>query len=252
MWNLFPSGGGRGRQWLLPLVLLSPVALLSPDSPAETVEGEPDAPLVATVVGTEIRTRDPEEMRYWILRNLTDRYAAEKGIEVAPQEIDAYVESMARVAEKDRKEREGRRAEIEQQLGSAALSDAERKDLSSELDSLKQLQSNLEEMSGGDAEETRQARRTVAEAFIRQWKINQALYREYDGRIIFQQGGPEPLDAYRKFLEEREGQGDFQIRDKDFEAAFWRYYITDSIHSFYPPGSEEENQAFETPWWFAD
>jgi hypothetical protein len=132
---------------------------------------------------------------------LTDRYAADKGIEVTPEEIDAYVEATARLA-------------------SPNLSDAERRALVSERDSLSRLQRTLDEMAKGDAEdpeETRQARRTVAAAFIRQWKINQALYREHDGRVIFQQGGPEPLDAYRKFIAAQHGQRAFRILDEDFE-----------------------------------
>ncbi len=89
-------------------------------------------------------------------------------------------------------------------------------------------------------------------ALILQWKINRALYEQYGGRIIFQQGGPEPLDAYRRFLEERQAQGAFEILNKDLEAPFWRYYVTDAIHSLYPPGSEEEAKTFQTPWWLAN
>ena len=73
--------------------------------------------------------------------------------------------------------------------------------------------------------------------------------REYGGRIIFQQGGPEPLDAYRRFLEAQQRQGAFAIADKELEAAFWRYYKDDAIHSFYPTGSAEEAQAFASRWW---
>jgi len=210
------------------------------------MDGQPDA----TVLGAEIHTSDPEELRYLILRQLTDRYAAERGIEVGPEDIDAYVTSMARLAEKDRKQRQARREEIERRLASPTLSDAERKALSAEFDSLNQLQRDLEETAGGDAEdpeEARQARRTVAGAFIRQWKINRALYQQYGGRVICQQGGPEPLDAYRRFLEEQQKQGAFEILNKDLEAAFWRYYVTDAIHSFHPSGGEEE-QAFAAPF----
>jgi len=88
--------------------------------------------------------------------------------------------------------------------------------------------------------------------FIRQWKLNRALYHEYGGRIIYQQGGPEPLDAYRAFLEDREKEGAFRILDKYLESEFWRYYTTDSIHAFYPAGSQEEMQAFESPWWLSE
>jgi hypothetical protein len=219
---------------------------------AQTIEGNPDAPLAARVLGVEIHTSDPDELRYWVLRKLTDRYAAEQGVEVTPREIDAYVEGMARLAEKDRRQREARQEEIDHRLAAPNLDEAERKALSSELQSLNQLQGDLDELSGRDtqdAEETRQARRTFAAAFILQWKINQALYREYGGRIISQQGGPEPLDAYRRFLEEQQKEGNFKILNKDLEVAFWRYYLTDAIHSFLPPGSEAEKQAFQTPWW---
>ena len=36
------------------------------------------------------------------------------------------------------------------------------------------------------------------------------------------------------------------------ETEFWKYYRSDSIHSFYPTGSKEEAQAFETPWWLLE
>lgn len=164
-------------------------------APAPEVEGAPAAPLAGKILGTEIRTGDPEELRYWVLRGLTDRYAAEKGIEVTPGDIEADLAGMARLAEQDRAERQVRQAEIEARLASPTLGDEERAGLSSELDSLRKLQGDLDAMSGGqgdDAEEARQARETVAAAVIRQWKINRALYEQYGGRIVFQQGGPEP------------------------------------------------------------
>jgi len=221
-------------------------------SQAQTIEGEPDAHLAARVLGVEVHASDPEEVRYWILRKLTDRYAAEKGIEVTQGEIDAYLDGMARIAAEDRRQREARREEIEGRLATPGLGDADRKAVSSELDSLDQLQQSLDDLSSGDsedAEKTRQTRRTIAAAFIRQWKLNQALYQQYGGRIIVQQGGPEPLDAYRTFLGDEQRHGAFEFLDRSLEAAFWRYYLTDSMHSFYPPGSMEERQAFQTPWW---
>ncbi len=53
-------------------------------------------------------------------------------------------------------------------------------------------------------------------------------------------GNPDEITAARD---------DFEIVNKKLEAAFWRYYRTDSIHSFYPPGSKEEAQVFQTPPW---
>ena len=215
------------------------------------VYGQPDAPLVAKVLGTDIRTSDPEEMKYAILRKLTDRYASENDIRVQQEEIDAYVASMDRIAEQDRKEREARRAEISINLASQTLTSAERESLSSELATLNELDSMLGR-SGEKSAEDQAAQREIGAAFVRQWKINQALFRQYGGRVIFQQGGPEPLDAYRRFLEDALERGAFRILDPSLGLGFWRYYRNDSIHTFYPAGSDEEARAFETPWWLME
>jgi hypothetical protein len=84
---------------------------------------------------------------------------------------------------------------------------------------------------------------------IRQWKLNRALYRQYGGRFIYQQRGPEPLDAYRRYLEERQATAHFTIHVKAFEDKFWRYFTNDSMHDFYEPGSGAETQAFSMPPW---
>lgn len=217
-------------------------------APADT---RPATAPTAQVLGTEVRTSDPEELRYLVLRALTDRYAAEHGIEVMPDEIDAFLARMAAVAEQDRRERDARLVEIERQLAAPTLTNEQRVALTAERDMLSQLAHDLAKTSATpqEAAEEAQARRTVAAAFVRQWKINQALYRDYGGRIVFQQGGPEPLDAYRRFLEEQQRQGAFAITRKDLAAAFWRYYTDDAIHTFYSVDSAEEAQAFAIPWW---
>jgi hypothetical protein len=240
----------RRYRWLPLAVFVMLLAVFAtPFVQAEPAGNGPQP--AAQVLGTEIRTSDPEELRFLVLGALTDRYAAERGIEVTPDEIDGYLARIAAIAEQDRRERAARLAEIERQLALPALADAERKTLTAERETLEQLARDLEQTPATpqEAAEEAQARRTVATAFVRQWKINQALYRDYGGRIIFQQGGPEPLDAYRRFLEEQQRQGAFAIADKDLAAAFWRYYTNDAIHSFYPAGSAEEAQAFVSPWW---
>ncbi len=240
-WDASSLDGGGGGDSLVPAA----------GGQDQDVYGQPDAPLVAEVLGTRVRTTDPEEMKYVILGALTDKYAAGDQIQVEQEEIDAYVETMNRAKEQDHRKRKDRREEIERQLASGSLDDEQRKALTSELDMLNELLASLGGGSDSDEElrEERAAREQVASAFILQWKINQALYRQYGGRVIFQQGGPEPLDAYRQFLEEAQKRGDFRILDASLEPGFWRYYKTDSIHSFYPEGSDEEAQAFETPWW---
>lgn len=212
---------------------------------AQGVDGPADAPLAAEVLGTQVRTADPEELRYLVVGRLIDRYASERQIEVQQSEIDAYVATVARAMAEDRKQREAERQRLLPQLQFQDLSDAERAALSAQLAVLDELLAPANE----DSAEDRAARQQVAAAFIRQWKVNRALYRQYGGRIIFQQGGPEPLDAYRLFLEEQQRQGAFEILNPSLEAGFWHYFRTDAIHSFYPSGSAEEQRTFDRPWW---
>jgi len=247
------DGGRHGRRRSrLATVAACLVAFATPAAQAEPAGARPVP--AAQVLGTEIRTSDPEELRYLVLGPLTDRYAAERGIQVMQKEIDGYIARMAAVREQDRRERDARLAEIGRRLAVPALGDDQRAALTAERERLSQLARDLAQTPATpqEAAEEAEARRTIAAAFIRQWKINQALHRDYGGRIIFQQGGPEPLDAYRQFLEAQQRQGAFAIADKDLEAGFWRYYRTDAIHSFYPAGSAEEAEAFRTPWWLAE
>ena len=177
--------------------------------------GDPKQPVAGEVLGTAVHTQDAEELRYVVLRKLIDRYAAGKEISVTEAEKAAYIEHMRAALSKD-----------PNFAGSAPRA--------------------------SESAEDKAAREEIAAAFIRQWKINRALHEQYGGRIIFQQGGPEPLDAYRKFLEESAARGDFRIVDKDLESGFWRYYRDDSIHDFFKPGSVEEAKAFADPPWLTD
>lgn len=242
------TGLGRRSRYLGVVVWLG-LSLASPAGAAQAAEPPANPPATATVLGEEIRTGDPEELRYRVLGALTGGYAAERDIAVSDEDVDAYLAGMAQLAERDRRERAARRTAIEQRLGSPGLAEAESEALRAELETLASLERSLTDLTEGDPDEVRRARRTVAEAFIRQWKIDRALYREYGGRIGFQQGGPEPLDAYRQFLEAQQANGAFTILDDSLEAAFWRYYTDDSIHDFFPAGSPEEKRAFEVPWW---
>lgn len=179
---------------------------------AQETEQAPNSKLAATVLGEEVRTSDVGEMQEVVLTRLFDRYAEEQGITVTNAEIDAYVDRLRR----------GMRAE----------------GLTAE-----------DNLTPEEAAEVEQMRRNMARSMIRQWKRNRALYRQYGGRIIYQQFGPEPLDAYRHYLEVRQAAGDFTIHEKAFENVFWRYFTDDTMHNFFQPGSEEETQVFVTPPW---
>ncbi|MCM5570089.1 hypothetical protein M6I34_06180 [Burkholderiaceae bacterium FT117] len=218
---------------------------------AQEILGDLSAPLAGRVFGNAVHVADPDELRFVIVRELTDRYAAERGIRVTQTERDAYVAHVESFFRQERARRTEQRDVLKRRLEAGAASTEERTALASELDSAERALAALAEPTGSP-QETRAARNLVADAFIRQWKINSALHRQYGGRVGYQQGGPEPLDAYRRFLEEREARGDFAIYDERMRTAFWRYYLTDSIHDFYAPGSREESRAFAAPPWRRD
>lgn len=176
------------------------------------VPDKPAAPLAAVVLGEEVRTSDEGEMQDIILNRLFDQYAAAHDLAAEPTEIDAFVENLKR----------GMAAE-----GLKAADDLGPEERA-ELDTIQ---------------------REMGAALIRHWKINKSLYLAYGGRIIYQQLGPEPLDAYRQYLEDRQQAGDFTIKIPAMAESFWRYFTDDSIHDFMEPGGEDAARAFTTPPW---
>ena len=180
--------------WVRSYVIREGHLFLATKADGSIIEFEP-APLVATVFGEDIHTDDAEEMQAKVLSRLFDEYALDRGIEVTDAEIDAFVEKMI----------QGKRT--------AGLT-AEKY------------------LAPEEAAQAEKMHRTMGRMIIRQWKINKALYTQYGGRIIFQQFGPEPLDAYRYYIEGRKAAGDFEIYDQVMAEKFWRYFTDDSIHSF--------------------
>jgi heat shock protein HslJ len=220
-----------------------------PRAAAAPVLGDPAQPLAGRVLGQAVHTCDAEELRFYVLRGLTDRFAAAEGITVTKAEIDAFVASTAAALGRVRAEAVARRDALKRELAAGTLPPDRKVQVEREIASAEQLIADLAPATGAAAAEERQARAEIAAAFIRQWKINGALQRKYGGRIIFQQAGPEPLDATRRFLEAAEAAGDFAIADSALDKPFWSYYRDDARHSFYKPGSREEQAAFTMPPW---
>lgn len=213
-------------------------------TPAEL--GEPGEPVAGVVLGKVIRTRDAELLRYVVLGELTTRYGEGRHLDATLREVEQYKAMMRAFMAKDAKERAARQAALAKQLQEDKLDPAKRNALQKEIATLESLSASLKQPATESAEE-RAARDQIAAAFIRQWKLNRSLQAQFGGRVIYQQGGPEPLDATRKFLEAAQARGEFLITEPTLAAAFWRYYRTDSIHSFIPPGKPAA-QFRKAPW----
>ena len=80
---------------------------------------------------------------------------------------------------------------------------------------------------------------------MRQCELNQALHREFGGRIIFQQAGWEPIDAYRKLFEQAEANKQLVVIDPVWRAAVYRYFE----HRFVYADEVKARFYFEKPYW---
>ena len=85
----------------------------------------------------------------------------------------------------------------------------------------------------------------LAKKTVENWKMNKALFDKYGGRIIFQQFGIEPIDAYQALIEDIKNKGKLKIMKSDFENIFaeQKAYNKSNSHSFIP------NDSFSTPYW---
>ncbi len=170
----------------------------------------------ANVLGETIESLEPGAVQAAILERLLTQYARDRGIEATPPEVAALVGRMER--------------------DMAAEEAAQGRPTEDEL--------TAEEKAAVEA-----LRTDTARSLILHWKINKSLYGDYGGRIIYQQFGPEPLDAYRLFLEEQQAAGAFSLPDETLRTSFWRYFTDDSLHDFMLPGSADEKTAFSQPPW---
>ena len=209
--------------------------------------------VIATVLGRQILAGEKGDLGGRIFGALLERFAKENKIEPSDEELDAFVSKTAEKQKREMARLVEDKARLEQDLQSASLKPAEAKAKQDHLATIEKIlktSRQMEEEAEGREEQMRSAKRRVARTFVGRWKINRALYQKYGGRVIFQQAGPEPLDAYRDFLIDQEKQGNFRIIDKSREDAFWRYYTNNAMHVFYQ--ADEGAKFIETPWWMMD
>lgn len=130
------------------------------------------------------------------------------------------------------------------------MSEARRREAQSHLDTLDRLKA-FEAQRDGELRDPAQARRPqeskrrVSEMSVRRWRIDQVLHREFGGRIVFQQAGWEPIDAYRKLLEGYEAKHRFVVDDPTLRAAVYSYFR----HRFVYADEPKARFYFEKPYW---
>jgi len=176
-------------------------------------------------------------------RVLFERYTQEQGIKVTDTDVEQFNKGMQRIISSRIEKAEKKINSLEKELTADNLDDKKRSELNSRLDIYRK---SIER--GSVAEKIFKSRNSATEKVIIGWKINNQLYKQYGGRVIFQQAGPEPLDAYRKFFEEQQSKGYFEFYNKEAEELFWDYYRNEKIHTFYSDAAEAKSM-MDTPWW---
>jgi len=213
-------------------------------------EIEADSKVIAIIGHTNITEKDKHRLNSLILLPLYKQFVEDNKIKPTKKEINAFVNRINVLKKQDMEMRQERRNKLISELKSTDLSKEEREKKETLLARTELTLKNLREMESQSKEIQEMNRKKIhqtADKVITRWKMNKALYEMYGGRVIFQQAGPEPLDAYRLFLKEQEKKGTFKIVDKSYEAGFWKYFTDKKMHTFF--SKDEGDKAINTPWW---
>ncbi|MCG8543962.1 MAG: SurA N-terminal domain-containing protein [Alphaproteobacteria bacterium] len=209
--------------------------------------------VIAVVLGKKITAKDKDRLDGKILWTLLDKFAEDHRIAVTEQEVDTVIRRIKDIEQQRLRQLEQHRKNLMAQLQAGTLSAQDRQKKEAELanfdDILREVDKSTRYIQRME-DQLRETQRRTARQFVRQWKINKALYAKYGGRVAFQQSGPEPIDAYRDFLKEQQRAGAFRILDPKYDPPFWRYFTNDAIHKFYE--GDDGARYINTPWWMME
>jgi len=163
-----------------------------------------------------------------------ERFLKEHRVEAAAEEIATFKKTMRAATAKSLREWEARIAELDKQLAAPNLSEEDKAKYEKERAQLQRLAKSMRETNESETPDE------LARSFIVAWKTERELHRAYGGRVIFQQAGPEALDARRRLFEAAEKQGDLKFTDPGVRHLF--YYYANMRHVFI------DAKALEQPW----
>lgn len=167
-----------------------------------------------------------------------DRFIAQKKIDATADEIAAFGKYWRKSSEKALRESEGRLVKVKEELAAPDLPNEKKEKLEKEQATLEvYLPEQRKFVKDGPPED-------MARSFIVPWKIERDLHRTYGGRVIFQQFGPEALDARRRLIEEAEKKGDMKFDDAGVRHLF--YYYANMRHTVV------DEKALERPWFLGE
>lgn len=167
---------------------------------------------------------------------VVERFVKKQKIEATADEIKTFKSNFRKNSERNLRQWEGRLAELKQELAAANLANEEKAKLEKERAMYEKLVASQRGSRAAEAAEE------LARKFIVAWKTERELHRVFGGRIIFQQVGPEALDARRRLFEQAEKKADIKFDDAGVRHLFYHY--ANMKHTVV-----DEN-ALERPWFF--
>lgn len=186
------------------------------------------------------RMRERSHLSGLFLHPLIAKFQKDHEAEIAPTKEELqfthsfFLEHHRKKQEKEEEEWKRQRKEIEEKL-KGSLSEEERR-------KLVLRKAALEGVRNPPSEQ-------LASYLMKNLKWQRYLYRHYGGgRLLFQQGGVEAFDAMRRWIEEREQQGDFKVTDPEMRARLYEYW-TEWDHGPFLTDDPKRIESWLNPEW---
>lgn len=214
--------------------------------PAAADEVTPSRTPIAVVLGETIYDDQRDDFQSVLWNKLRDAYIAEHELAASSEEIDAFFARTLSIAKEEIAVRQERRKELTKELQSPHITEEQKRKASEELARLQerdeQEQKELEALKNGEYEQTIAA---MGKYMIEKWRFDRTLYARYKGRVIWQQFGLEPIEAWEKFLDEQEAKKSFELYDPNLLNGLQDYF--DMSHTDVPQETADLYFAHEKP-----
>lgn len=148
---------------------------------------------------------------------ISDRFVQEHNIAATKKEISAFKKSVQEHHQKQLLEIEDQIKRMKAELAKPGLLEEERAKVEKNRRVLESILPTQRHAAAIDFHDI------MAKGFVATAKIERELHQAYGGRVIFQQGGLEAIDARRRLYEEAEKKGDLVFNDAGVRHLFYYY-----------------------------
>jgi len=201
---------------------------------------------VAIVHGTALYEEDCPNITECITGMLLDDFGKNNSLQVTDQELELYSKSYLNSMMNRLPKKRDEAVALEREITAGKLTESRRKLKLRMLEDVKIEIKNLEEIIEFTQKHYKELR-APAELFVGRWKIMNALYDRYKGRIAITKFGPVPTDAIERMIVEEEKAGMVKILDKENDLTFHRSFDKDANNGYYP--QQEGETALKIPPW---